>query len=181
VQPAGPRDGAPGKTFLNVEGKNNGRESVYASFGVLEFHPAKPDKPVGSIKGITLTLTQSIARFSKDGPMRAYIAPDTTVSLEPKTSPLKFDPKTPGGIGPMAKTILSLGTATFTKRMTGDADTITLKPETNTEAYLRSQLNGGGTIRVLLVPADDDVAATYFGAGCEPASRRPKRVIDAGP
>src|SRR5947209_4854983 len=148
---------------------------MYASFGVLDFHPAKPEKPVASIKGVTVTLVQSVARFTKDGAIRLYLATDTTTSLEPKVSPLKFDAKTPGGVGPLLKTLLPLGSATFTKRTTGEADTITLTltQEANVAAYLRGQVNRGGTIRLVVVPADDDVAATYFGAGSEPASRRP--------
>ena len=116
VQPAGPRGGPPGKTFFNVEGKNNGDASVYASFGVLDFRPARPDAPVAKVKGLTLTLVQSLVRFSKDGAVKVALATDTATGLDRDASPLKFDVKTPGGVGEQLKTLLPLGAATFTKR-----------------------------------------------------------------
>jgi hypothetical protein len=181
VQPGGPRGGVPAKTYLNVEGKNNGRESAYASFGVLDFRPAKPEKPVAKVKGLTLTLVESIAQFSKAGAIRVYLATDTTTGLDRDRSPLKFDTKTPGGVGDQLKTLLPLGAAAFVKRKTGEVDAIILNPEGESETYLRGQLNGGGTLRLVIVPADDDVAATYFGAGCEPVANRPKLGIEAAP
>jgi hypothetical protein len=181
VQPAGPRGGDPGKSYLNVEGKNNGENGQYSCFAVLDFKPAKPDVPVAKVKGLTLTLTQSVPRFAKDGPVKLWVATDTDTVLEGDSSPLKFDPKVSGGVGDQLKPLLPLGAATFTKRKTGETDTIALTPPADTEGYLRGQLNRGGVVRLVLTPADDDVAATYFGAGADQAERRPRLVVDATP
>src|SRR5690348_10418770 len=71
VQPAGPRAGETGTRFFNIEGKNNEK---YAAFGVLDFNLAKaePDKATG----LALSLTQSLARFSKNGKLRVYLSAD---------------------------------------------------------------------------------------------------------
>lgn len=181
VQPGGPRAGAPGKTYLNVEGKNNGRDGMYACFGVLDFQVEKPGTPVGRVKEVTLTLAQSVARFSKDGPLKVWVATDTATGLGRDGSPLKFDPKAPGGVGDQLRPLLPLGEARFTKRNTGEADAIALTPTGETETFIRGRVNRGAVVRLVLTPADDDVAATYFGAGVDPADRRPRLRIEVSP
>jgi hypothetical protein len=177
VQPGGPRAGAPGKTFFNIEGKGNG---IYAAFGVLDFQPAKPEKEVGKVAKLTLTLTQSIARFSKDGAVRVWVATDVSTGLERDSSPLKFDTKAEGGVGSQLDKRLPLEPArfTFTKRKNGDADAIVLTPAADTEEFLRRQLNSGGVIRLVVTPSDDDVAATYLGPGAEQTGSRPRLTLD---
>ena len=74
VQKAGVRGGKPGEIYLNVEGRHNGEGGKYASFGVLEF-PAPKIAGDGSKGGtLALTLVQSVARFSKDGKVKFYLA-----------------------------------------------------------------------------------------------------------
>jgi hypothetical protein len=46
--------------------------------------------------------------------------------------------------------------------------------------YLRGQLKAGGTILIVVVPDDEEVAATDFGAGSEPEANRPRLVIERG-
>ena len=45
---------------------------------------------------------------------------------------------------------------------------------------MRRQLKAGGTIVIVIVPDDEEVAATYFGAGSEPEANRPQLTIDLG-
>ena len=39
---------------------------------------------------------------------------------------------------------------------------------------LRGLLKTGGSLHIVVAPADDDVAATYFGAGNETEANRPR-------
>ena len=71
-----------------------------------------------------------------------------------------------------------MGSGTFTKAETGRADTFELKPDEAGQRYLRDRLKAGGTIWIVMAPDDEDVAATYFGAGGEPEGNRPGLSID---
>jgi hypothetical protein len=179
VQTKGPRPGDSGKLYLNVEGKNNGDASVYASFAVLDFRPAKPAAPAAKVKEIKLVLVQSLARFSKDGKFNVFLTTDDSTSIEPGSSPLKFEPGVSGGVGNQLKMLQTLGETAFKKGATGDVDTVALRPSDEAEALLRARLNAGAVIRLVLVPADDDVAATYFGTGHEKPESRPRLLLDA--
>lgn len=71
VQPSGPRPGEGGSKYFNIQGKDNEK---YASFGVLVFE--LPKEVMGKeIKGMTLTLIQSIPQFAKDGSIKLFFAP----------------------------------------------------------------------------------------------------------
>jgi hypothetical protein len=180
VQPKGPRAGAPGTLYFNVEGKNNGEQSAFACFGVLDFRPEKPAAPL-KVKGLTLRLTQSLAQFSKDGPVKVYLSRDTATPVDREGSPLKFDVKAADGLGDQLKPVEPLGSADFTKRKTGEADSLDLSPSGEARAYLADRLNRGETIRLVVVPASDDVAATYFGPAADDPAQRPSLTIDAAP
>ena len=175
VQKAGVRSGKAGEAFLNVEGKTNGEDGKYASFGVLEF-PAKDvvgdDKPAG----LDLTLTQSVARFSVDGPLKFYLA---TADLDAKG--LKFDPSSTDGLGGQAPSKRPLGSGSFKKAETGKADIFALTLDDEARAFLKERAAKGGTIAVLVVPDNDTVAATYFGAGADEAARKPKLKARTAP
>ena len=84
----------------------------------------------------------------------------------------------PSGRLSPGRSLLALGTATFAQGKTGDAQTIKLMPAADVEATLRDRLNKGETLRFVLAPGDDDVAATYFGAGHETEGNRPKLTIE---
>ncbi len=175
VQPAGIRAGKPGETYLNVEGRHNGEGGKYASFGLLEF----PAPKIGgeSDKGVTLSLTlaQSIARFSKPGKLRFYLA---TGDFETKDA--KFDMTDADGLGGLVKEKSPLGSGEFKTRETGHADTFVLTLDEAAAGYLRARAAKGKTIRLVLVPDDEDVAATYFGSGADEASRRPRLKVGGG-
>lgn len=178
IQPKGARGGNAGRAFLNVEGKNNGKDSAYASFAVLDFQPAKPARPVAKVQRVTLTLVQSIARFSKDGSIQIYVTADANVSIEPGRSPLKFVPNRAGGLADQLQPLRALGGARFAKGKTGEAQTVTFAPTVEAEAVLRDRLNKGEMLRFVLAPGDDDVAATYFSAGHETETHRPRLTIE---
>ena len=75
----------------------------------------------------------------------------------------------------------TLGSVTFRKVETGHADTFDLKPDEAGQRYLRDRIKSGGTILIVAVPEDEDVAATYFGAGAEMEANRPRLSIEGEP
>jgi hypothetical protein len=200
IQQNGPRAGQNGKNYFNVQGKSNGKEGAYACFGVVDFNCRKPEAPISKVEGLTLTLVQSVPSFAKDGNVKIYLATDTETSIaspprpaerEDRTakaasepadkaaSPLKFQMTAADGLGTQFKNRLPVGTGTFKKIETGRVDVMSLSLGDEAKSYLRFQINEGGPIRLLVVPDDDTVAATYFGAGNATESNRPKIMIRA--
>ena len=170
VQPNGPRSGSTATRFFNIEGKNNEK---YASFGVLEFKPAKAD--AAKAAGLTLSLTQSIARFSKNGKFKVYLSAD--LKSAPET--LKFQGE--NGVERQLAPLYPVGESAFEKGESGKVDVIALKLDDKALSAFRSQTAEGGTVRLVLVPADNDVAATYFGVAAENPEQRPKLALHAAP
>jgi hypothetical protein len=123
---------------------------------------------------------QSIPRFARDGKVRFLLAEPREQGTD-SLAGLKFDPKSPDGLGKDAfKTVHSLGSGTFTKVETGQADTFALTPDQAGRTYLTGQIKAGGMIVIVVVPDDEEVAATYFGAGNEPEGNRPRLSIEPG-
>jgi hypothetical protein len=153
-----------------VEGAKNDR---YASLGVLVFQLPNSE---GEVEKLSLHLVQRIPRFAKDGKVRFLLAEPRDQGTDTLAG-LKFDPKSPGGLGKDAfKAIHPLGSGTFTKVRTGQANTFDLKPDEAGRTYLRDQLKAGGTFVIVVVPDDEEVAATYFGAGSETEGNRPRLI-----
>jgi hypothetical protein len=117
IQPGGPRSGENAWRYFNIEGKDN---KQYASFGVLIFEIPKEvqDKQV---KGVTLTLVQSVARFSKDGAIRFFWAPDLN-----DVGGLKFDTNTSDGLGNRIMAFQAMGSGNFKKLETGKSESFSL-------------------------------------------------------
>lgn len=163
VQPAGPRSGNRGKNYFNVEGNNN---IQYASFGVADFSASSfgLTLPVADILGLTLVLTDAPASFSAAGGINIWLSEDTTTDIEPGTSPLAWDASDlPNGLGSQLLPLHYLGSGTYTPTADGTVFSYTLSLTPNAKSYLISQLNSAGSIRIVVSPADDDVAATYAG------------------
>ena len=166
VQPAGPRSGANGKKFFNIEGNNNGgsaTNSAFASFGVADF-----TVPAGTTftqaQSLTLTLTQSNSNFTASGALNFYLADDTATSIESTNTALKYDATNlPDGIGTQLGTKYLLGSGAFTKVATGNVDTFTFVLSGVTQNYLTNEINANSPIRVIVAPGDTTVAATYAG------------------
>jgi hypothetical protein len=152
----------------------------YASFGVLVFQLPKDPAPKGDVANLSLRLIQSIPRFAKDGKIRFLLVEPSDQGSD-SLSGLKFDPTSPNGLAKDAfKAIHPLGSGTFTKVKTGQADKFDLTPDEAGQRYLRGQLKAGSTIWIVVVPDDSEVAATYFGAGSEPMANRPRLSIELG-
>jgi hypothetical protein len=175
VQPAGPRQGEAGSRYFNIEGVKKER---YASYGVLVFELPKGEDRAGAVEAMSLRLVQSNARFTQDGKVRYFLAEPPDGGTEPLAG-LKFEAGSPGGVSKEAfKALHPLGSGTFMTVETGHADTLELKPDDAGKRYLRDRIKAGGMILLVAVPEDEEVAATYFGAGGEPKENRPRLSIE---
>jgi hypothetical protein len=179
VQKTGPRTGDSAGKYFNVQGKRSGDGGKYACFGVLEFAAPKSD---AKIKGMTLTLVQSVPPFAKDGKIRFYLTTDTKTPLAGADgaagSPLKFNDAAADALGDQLRPRHAIGSAAFKKQETGHPDSFALTLDSAAIGYLKSQIEKGGSIRLIVVPDDDDVAATYAGSTNPTAASRPKLTIE---
>jgi hypothetical protein len=160
IQPGGPRTGTNGKAFFNAEGSSNG---TFASFGVADFQtPAGVTFAAGDT--LSLTLTQSNASFTHNGGLLFYLSSDTSTSIQPGTSPLSFNASAlPAGLGTQLATSYLLGAGTFTEIANGQADVFSFTPTGPALAYLTTEIDTAGVIRLIMVPGDATVSATYAG------------------
>jgi hypothetical protein len=170
VQPGGPRAGSNGKAFFNVEGEMNGS---FASYAVADFNFGPQPHSVGFNSWPILTLTQANASFSLDG--YVYILLDTNpmpVSIQAGASPLAFAPPGYGTYVDESEGDLVLDFLFgfpgpefyFYPFATGAVDTysIFLTPQQSTAILER--INTGSNIRIVIVPAQPWVAATWAGS-----------------
>ncbi len=174
VQPGGPRSGANGKIFFNVESDAYGS---FASYAVADFNFGL-QPPIDFVIGATLKLTQSNSSFTQSG--FVAIALDTNpipANIQPGTSPLAFVPSaTPPGFGTDADeaqgdlTLDYLYNANtffdiflFQEISSGTVDFYSLQFLPWQEEAIRNRINSGGNIRLIIAPADPTVAATWAG------------------
>jgi hypothetical protein len=160
IQPGGPRAGANGKLFFNMEGSSNGS---FSDFGVVDFQT-----PLGVTFGpgqqLSLALTQDNAAFTANGSLAFYVSTDTTTDIEPGTSPLAFQANSlPTGLGTQLDPKYLLGTGMFTEVANGQIDVFTFTPTGAALSYLETQIDSAGKIRLIVAPDDANVAATYAG------------------
>ncbi|MEL7449516.1 MAG: endonuclease/exonuclease/phosphatase family protein [Pseudomonadota bacterium] len=159
VQPAGPRPGSGGKTFFNIEGSGNGD---FASFGVADFRFAACEAKM--IENPRLELRQSNAGFTTDGRYSVYLTDAVDVDIQAGTSPLTYQ----GGDGlasvdPLLTGLEFLAEFDFVETASGSTDTVALTPSAGASAQLVAALNAGDAMRLVLVPEESAVAATYAG------------------
>lgn len=174
VQPSGPRQGEAGSRYVNVEGSKNDK---YASFGVLVFELPKGGDQAGDARAVSLRLFRSVARFSKDGGAKFFLAEPADGGGDRSPS-LKFEAGSPGGFAKGAfKALHPLGSGVFKKVGTRYAGAFELRPDEAGRHPLLDRLKAGGTILVVVVPEDEEVAATYFGVGVGPEDNRPRLSI----
>jgi hypothetical protein len=177
VQPAGLRQGEAGSRYFNVEGA---RKERYASYGVLVFELPKGEDQAGDVEKLSLRLVQSVARFAQNGKVNFYLAEPADRPGDPLAG-LKFEAGSPGGVGKdVFKALHPLGSGSFRKAETGHEDTFELRPDEAGRRHLQGRVKAGGTLLILAVPEDQEVAATYFGAGAEREENRPRLVIESG-
>lgn len=159
VQPGGPRTGANGQRFLNIESMPNG---TFASFGVVDF---RATATAGVVSRLSLALTESNAGFTRPGSLSFYVSTNTTTNIDAGTSPLTYQTSSSDstGIGGQLSTLYQLGTGIFPGTATGSVDLYQFAVTGVLQSYLTSQVNAGGAIRVVIGAADSVVAATFAG------------------
>ena len=166
VQTAGPRTGASGKSFFNMEGTTAGGAS-FNSFGVADFSFAglSLGGTATNVTGASLQLTQSNAAFSAVGPVSVYLSTQTGVSIQPTNLSLNYVSGNNGALG--VDTDLTpltlLGSGTFTNVANGAQDFYSLSFADGALTTLLNAINGGGTVRLVITPDADTTAATYAG------------------
>jgi hypothetical protein len=104
----------------------------------------------------------------------------TTTAMWPVSVPvegLKFDEASASGLGDKFGGRLPIGTDEFKKVETGHADTFRLTLDEAARKLLEGRLGTKGEIHLLIIPDDEGVAATYFGAGEEEVGRRPRLAL----
>jgi hypothetical protein len=166
VQVAGPRAGANGKNFFNVEGSLNGN---FASYGVADFQYGALANTVIGITAATLHLTQSNAAFSTTGPIVLSLDKKAALSdIQPGTSPLAFDGVDPGtgadvGAGDLDLLAIGGGPFVYSVNASGFVDNYVLVLDAATKAEIISRLNSAATIRLVVGTGANNLAATWAG------------------
>ncbi|MCP5144895.1 MAG: hypothetical protein H6978_08735 [Gammaproteobacteria bacterium] len=166
IQPAGPRSGASGKAFFNIEGDNNGS---FASYGVARFDGAATrtalDLAYGSgqwrIDSVELLLTQSNASFTTNGALTIAYTADDSADIQPGTSGLQYP--VAGDFADMQ----SVGDFNFVQVATGAVDSYLLYSRGVSASAgamsLLQDLLTDDVLTLLLTEGDASVAATYAG------------------
>ncbi len=166
VQPAGPRAGANGKAFFNMEGSTVGGAS-FSSFGVadFDFSSLSLGSTATGVVGATLQLTQSNAAFSATGPVSVYLSTQTGVSIDPANTSLNYVTGNNGSaaVDTDLSPLTLLGTGTYTVGANGDQDFYALTFSGGALSTFLSAINGGGTLRLVVTADTDTTAATYAG------------------
>jgi len=169
VQPGGVRTTNGGTTlvdyFFNAEGSSN---NSFASFAPVDFSVPSGAHILSTGVTLTLKLTEDNAAFTTPGMLDILLATDTTTNIG-LGSPLAFQTSSlPHGVGTQLNNPAVLGSFSFPTSgnvNSGQVDTITLTPTGAQLTYLVNQVNTNGDIRLVLAPADANVAATYGGIG----------------
>ena len=162
VQSGGPRTGANGLRFFNVEGGGSGS---FASFGVADFVLAA--QGASTVNGLALALTESNAAFTTPGGLNFFLVTDATTSITAGSSPLAFNAASlPDGLGSQLGTRYLVGTGTFAstgKANSGQVDSYTLSLTGSAQVLVNSVVTSGGVLRLVVAPVDATVAATFAG------------------
>ena len=172
VQVGGPRQGANGIRFMNVEGSANGN---FASYAVMEFKPSELGAvSVSSLTGLKFWLRASNAAFSVDANLNVYISRDNATNInQAQNSPVVGLPKSPlifdntfleEGLGTQLSPVNNVGQVQYhVADGTGFYYKVNLTPDTSTLNYVKGQLNAGLPVRVVVTPSSPSDAGTFTG------------------
>jgi hypothetical protein len=198
VQPAGPRTGANGTNFFNLEGSNNG---VNSSYGVLDIPLSNLNfgGTITSINSVTLNLTENNSAFTAPGHFSVYLTDNTTTTIANNgTSPAEIHsrkqrygwnryrragclPTRTRYIPFVPNNSTPLGTFNFLSSGatgSGQVDSVPLTFTGAAATDLVNRLNSNSILRLVLTPDDLGTAATFTGATNAAASQRPMITID---
>ena len=160
----GPRPGANGKRFLNVEGRNAGE---FASYAVADVYVPTGGRTISIVNSLRVAMTQSNAAFTLNGRIRLCLTLDIDTPIDPPAAgedpALRFDPKYVDGVGEQLGPLYDLGEVDFIQYKDGTMDVFEFFPEPEAELVLRIYVTYLNRFRLVVKPADEDVAATYAG------------------
>lgn len=160
VQPGGPRDGANGKHFFNVEGPDKGK---YASYAVADFKV--PAGAADQFSAIHLTLYHAPSRFTNAGSFDVWVVSGVDTRIDP-SSDIRFVAAGPDwGFAEYFGERLSLvkGVEYAGDLEKGEPFVIKVPVSPIEAAVIRSKVSDEGQLRLILTPATSTVAATFFG------------------
>ena len=176
IQGNGPRRGDEGRTYANIQG--TGSNPRFASYAIFDFPMPRGANGKDKDATVTLFLTQSVTRFTRDGKLRLFLLDDAKSDLDALTQNLRFEPaRVPDGLGNNLPKLIPVGTFDFLKGGMGDTDPIPLTLDDAGRKLVADRAASGGSLRVVIVPDIPHVAATYFGAGARDAENRPRLAI----
>jgi hypothetical protein len=162
IQTVGP---ATATTYFTVEA-SNAANGTYASFAVADFNPATitNGQTVGTVNSATLELVNTVASFAAAGPLDVYIVDDTSTSLN--SGGLAFNTSAaPEGLDGQLGNHFLLGTINYSPSPTIPAGQYTAFSLTNPAglAELKTALNSGSDIRIVVTAEDTTVSARFVG------------------
>lgn len=168
IQTAGPRPGANGTRFFNIEGTTAGGAS-FQSYGIARFNvgAAKSafDAQFGAgnytLSNISLNLTESNSAFTAPGSLLFDFTPDNTSNITtPNVSPFKFNGPVPTG-----QQLIATGAFTTTGSVnTGQVDAYNLFNASAGSASLQADILTNPLATLVVNPGDATVAATFGGS-----------------
>lgn len=170
VKPAGPRTGANGLKFFNVEGSSNGAN---ASYGVLRFDaaPLKAafDTQYGiggyTLSGVALSLIESNAAFTKPGDISFAYSPDNAMDISAANTSLQYDAANVLHSHQFAQTFITGASFNTTGNVNnGQVDLYDLKAADAGGDALVNAILGGQMITLIVNDEDEAVAATWTGS-----------------
>jgi len=163
VMPIGPRTGDNGKRFFNMEGRDNGD---FAAFGVADLQFCHPrNELLGASATLTVALVQANTFFTHDGSLHFWLTTDITTDIQPSEDPAVryIDTDDPDGLAGQLVPRFFLGSGEFIAGASGQVDSFTFPLSNEALSYLQGQIQSGGPARIVISPANHDVAATYAG------------------
>lgn len=157
----GLRKGATASRYANIEGAKNGK---YACISSLEFSAATlKDAPISHA---TLSVAQSNARFSKDGSVTILLCKTYRSGLD--WSSLKFDAQLgSAGLNRIFGPTMVVATYKFVNAGADkhEIDKIDFAINPAALKILSHWVKSKGQLRLIMLPADLNVAATLSGIG----------------
>ncbi len=169
VQAAGPRTGASGKAFFNMEGTVAGGAS-FRSFGAADFNFGALGV-VTSVSNVHLLLTEANAAFTAPGNISVYPATNTASNIiQPgDAAQVKFQDDTNGlpsvdpTLLPTTPALATYAFATSGNTNSGQVDDVPLSFSVAQASAFLAALNSGSTFRIVITPDDGTGAATFAG------------------
>jgi hypothetical protein len=110
-------------------------------------------------------MTQSNAAFSMPGPLSIYLTDQTSVDIQPGTSPLTYQGANNGAasVGPQLSPLTLVGSGMYNVVANGTVDSYSLSFSGAALTSLLNAMNNDTKLRLVVTPDTASTAATYAG------------------